>query len=142
MQNEPEHFDRIVGDCPRNSSGFVGIPGGQRDGGADDHCGDGAAGAQLDARVAQHFRVVEEGAHITSPLEMREYRRSRVSTISWTSQTGAPAATSSFINSASSGSPPSRAKFALAGSDTTPVTPFRPASHMAKPKPGAARRTR
>jgi N-acetylglucosamine kinase-like BadF-type ATPase len=47
-------------------------PGGERNGGADYGGGDGAAGAQLDAGVAQQFGVEGEGAHITSPLEMRE----------------------------------------------------------------------
>src|ERR1700678_3645805 len=57
LQNELEHLDCVRGDRLAVGSRLEGIPNRQRDGGADYGGGDGAAGAQLDAGVAQEFGI-------------------------------------------------------------------------------------
>jgi hypothetical protein len=67
QEDGDEQFPQIVrGRKPMNGDK------GQGDGGTDGCGGEEAAAAQLDARVAEQLGIDGDGAHMTSPLEMRE----------------------------------------------------------------------
>src|SRR6266566_4499678 len=79
--------------------------------------------AELRTHVANEFRIVPDGGHITSPLESREKSASSVSTFSSTPQMGAPAVTASRRSAASSASVPGKTNSVSRPSSLVSLTP-------------------